>query len=131
MSSPIRKTHLNRNPHPNQVERALVINPSLMRCCSIRPIFLGSCVLACKLTRDNVLRLPYLHCLLMDVFNLLEVGLLVKLEHQLLEVRQRTPPMAQSNPPCRPAPNSNRFPKWTAVQTIVSATAPILSPSPA
>ena len=57
-----------------------------MRCCSVRPIFLGSCVVACKLTRDSDLRLPDLHCQLMDVFNLLEVGLLVKLEHQLLEV---------------------------------------------
>ena len=58
-----------------------------MRCCSVRPIFLASCVVACKLTRDKDLRLPYLHRLLMDVFNLLEVSLLVKLEHQLLEVR--------------------------------------------
>ena len=53
----------------------------------MRPIFLASCVVACKLTRDNGLNLSYLHCQLTDVFNLLEVGLLVKLEHQLLEVR--------------------------------------------
>lgn len=99
-------THLNRHPHPNQVERALVINPSLMRCCSIRPIFLGSCVVACKLTRDSDLRLPYLHSLLKDVFNLLEVGLLVKLEHQLLEVRHAF------QPSCRPAPNFGRFLNW-------------------
>jgi len=64
-------------------------------------MFLGSCVIACKLTRDSDLRLPYLHGLLMDIFNLLEVGLLVQLEHQLLEVRHAS----HSKPP---APNSNR-----------------------
>ena len=53
----------------------------------MRPIFLASCVLACKLTRDNDLRLSDLQCRLVDVFDLLELGLLVKLEHQLLEVR--------------------------------------------
>ena len=53
----------------------------------MRPIFLASCVVACKLTRDNNLRLSDLHCRLVDVFDLLELGLLVKLEHQLLEVR--------------------------------------------
>ena len=53
----------------------------------MRPIFLASCVLACKLTRDNDLRLSDLQCRLVDVFDLLERGLLVKLEHQLLEVR--------------------------------------------
>jgi hypothetical protein len=42
-----------------------------------------------------------LHGLLMDIFNLLEVGLLVQLEHQLLEVRHAS----HSKPP---APNSNR-----------------------
>ena len=53
----------------------------------MRPIFLASCVVACKLTRDNDLRLSDLLCRLVDVFDLLELGLLVKLEHQLLEVR--------------------------------------------
>ena len=53
----------------------------------MRPIFLASCVVACKLTRDNDLRLSDLQCRLVDVFDLLERGLLVKLEHQLLEVR--------------------------------------------
>ena len=53
----------------------------------MRPIFLASCVIACKLTRDDEVRLSYLQCRLVDVFDLLELGLLVKLEHQLLEVR--------------------------------------------
>ena len=57
----------------------------------MRPIFLASCVLACKLTRDNDLRLSDLQCRLVDVFDLLERGLLVKLEHQLLEVRPARP----------------------------------------
>lgn len=125
-------TQLNRNPHPNQVERALVINPSLMRCCSIRPMFLGSCVVACKMTRDNDLRLPYLHCLLMDVFNLLEVGLLVKLEHQLLEVRHASHGTATPHVDLPPTPcqhNSNRFLNWTAVQTIRNCTHPQPLPS--
>lgn len=53
----------------------------------MRPIFLTSCVIACKLTRDNELRLSDVRCQLVDIFDRLELGLLVKLEHQLLVVR--------------------------------------------
>ena len=59
----------------------------MLRCSSIRPIFWGSCIVTCKLTRDSSVQLPDLHCRLTDVFNLLEVRHLVLLEHQLLEVR--------------------------------------------
>ena len=54
----------------------------MLRCSSIRPIFLGSCIVTCKLTRDSSVQLPDLHCRLTDVFNLLEVRHLVLLEHQ-------------------------------------------------
>ena len=57
----------------------------------MRPIFLASCVLACKLTRDNDLRLSDLQCRLVDVFDLLERGLLVKLEHHSCSKYARPP----------------------------------------
>ena len=86
----------------------------------MRPIFLASCVVACKLTRDNGLNLSYLHCQLTDVFNLLEVGLLVKLEHQLLEVRHACRPATKASVGPSPPHSPNRFLNWSAVKTIVS-----------
>ena len=63
-----------------------LFNPSLLRCYSVRPIFLGCCVLAFKVSREGP---PSLSCLLsrvQDVFNLLDVRLLSRIEHQILEV---------------------------------------------
>ena len=71
----------------------------------MRPIFLASCVVACKVTHDGDLRLRSLQSKLMDVFNLLELGLLVKLEHQLLEVLH-----ASQQPPVWPVPRSLTWP---------------------
>lgn len=68
------------------VDWALGICPGILRCYSIRPMFLGSCIVTCKVTRDSNVQLSDLHCRLTDVFNLLEVRHLVLLEHQLLEV---------------------------------------------
>jgi len=75
------------------VEQALAFHPSLLRCYSVRPIFLGCCVLAFKMTREHETSLSYLHSLVSDVFNLLEVGLLIRIEHQLLEVLDWRMPM--------------------------------------
>jgi hypothetical protein len=76
-------------------------NPSLIRCYSVRPIFLGSCVLAVKVSREADLRLSHFHCRVQDVFNLLDVRLLSRIEHQLLEVLSSQPaPMAPQ--PARP-----------------------------
>ena len=63
------------------------LNPSLLRCYSVRPIFLGCCVLTVKVSREGAA--PSLSNLLsrvQDVFNLLDVRLLSRIEHQLLEV---------------------------------------------
>ena len=60
-----------------------------MRCYSVRPMFLGCCVLSCKMTREHDVPLTLMHGLLKDVFDLLDVVLLAKIEHQLLEVRTR------------------------------------------
>jgi len=75
-----------QSPRDNQVEQARVLNPSLIRCHSVRSIFLGCCVLAVKMTREHTPSLALLHSLLEDVFNLLKVELLIRIEHQLLEV---------------------------------------------
>lgn len=100
--SPFPKHQSQRN---NQVEQALFLNPSLIRCYSVRPIFLGCCVLAFKMTREQETSLTYLHSLLENVFNLLEVGLLVKIEHQILEVLNSQPaPNPQPRPRAYVAP---------------------------
>ena len=66
-------------------------NPSLIRCYSVRPIFLGCCVLAVKVSRDAAPRLASLHSCVQDVFNLLDVTLLSRIEHQILEVLSSQP----------------------------------------
>lgn len=68
------------------LERALLTEPTIMRCYSIRPMFLGATVLACKLTRDNRISLEGLRVRLDDVFNTLELSLLKNIELQMLEV---------------------------------------------
>ena len=64
----------------------LWLYPNLLRCYSVRPIFLGCCVLAVKVSREAEPQLSYLHSRVQDVFNLLDVTLLSRIEHQLLEV---------------------------------------------
>jgi len=89
-------------PHNNQTEQVLWSNPSLIRCYSVRPIFLGCCVLAVKVSLEADPRLmSSLHSRVQDVFNLLDVTLLSRIEHQLLEVLSSQPaPIAPQ--PARP-----------------------------
>ena len=68
------------------LERALLTEPTIMRCYSIRPMFLGATVLACKLTRDNRISLEELRVRLDDVFKTLELSLLKNIELQMLLV---------------------------------------------
>ena len=78
-------------PRNDQVERMLSLYPNLLRCYSVRPIFLGCCVLAFKVSREAEPRLSYLHSRVQDVFFLLDVRLLSRIEHQLLEVLSSQP----------------------------------------
>ena len=64
---------------------------SLLRCYSVRPIFLGCCVLAVKVSRDGDHSLRDLHVRAQDVFNLLDATLLSRIEHQILEVLSSQP----------------------------------------
>merc|ERR1712159_523140 len=73
------------------VERMVLLNPSLLRCYSVRPIFLGCCVLAVKVSREGAP--TNLLGRVQDVFNLLDVTLLSRIEHQLLEVLDWRMPM--------------------------------------
>ena len=83
-------------------------NASLLRCYSVRPIFLGCCVLAVKVSREGAA--PSLSNLLsrvQDVFNLLDVTLLSRIEHQLLEVLSSQPaPIAPQPRPRISSPHS-------------------------
>ena len=78
-------------PRNNQVDRMFWLNPGLLRCYSVRPIFLGCCVLAVKVIREGDSSISCLHCRVQDVFNLLDVTLLSRIEHQLLEVLSSQP----------------------------------------
>ena len=69
----------------------LWLNPSLLRRYSVRPIFLGCCVLAFKVPREEVPSLSYLLSRVQDVFNLLDVRMLSRIEQQLLEVLSSQP----------------------------------------
>ena len=84
------------------------LNPSLLRCYSVRPIFLGCCVLVLKVSREGAA--PSLSNLLsrvQDVFNLLDVTLLSRIEHQLLEVLSSQPaPIAPQPRPRISLPHS-------------------------
>ena len=95
-------------PRNNQVDRMFWLNPSLLRCYSVRPIFLGCCVLAVKVSREGAA--PSLSNLLsrvQDVFNLLDVTLLSGIEHQLLEVLSSQPaPIAPQPRPRISLPHS-------------------------
>ena len=73
-------------PRNNQADRMFWLNPNLLRCYSVRPIFLGCCVLTVKVRREGELSLSYLLSRVQDVFNLLDVTLLSRIEQQLLEV---------------------------------------------
>ena len=74
------------------LERALLTEPTIMRCYSIRPMFLGATVLACKLTRDNRITVEELRVRLDDVLKRLELSLLKNIELQMLFVlRWRVP----------------------------------------
>ena len=77
------------------------LNPGLLRCYSVRPIFLGCCVLAVKVSREGDSSLSCLHCRVQDVFNLLDVTLLSRIEHQLLEVLSSQPAPIAPQPRAR------------------------------
>ena len=100
-AQPVCPSPKHQPPRNNQADQTLRRNPSLIRCYSVRPIFLGSCVLAVKVSRDADPRLSSLHSCVQDVFNLLDVRLLSRIEHQLLEVLSSQPaPIAPQ--PARP-----------------------------
>ena len=65
------------------------------------------------MTREHETSLSYLHSLVSDVFNLLEVGLLIRIEHQLFEVQSSQPVL---NPQPRPRAFASAFPD--AVQVL-------------
>ena len=78
-------------PRNNQVEQILSRNASLLRCYSVRPIFLGCCVLAVKVSREGDTSLCCQLSRVQDVFNLLDATLLSRIEHQLLKVLSSQP----------------------------------------
>ena len=93
----------------NQVERALLLHPTLLHGYSVRPIFLGCCALAVKMTCELHTSLSHLHSRVKDVFNLLELELLARIEHQLLEVLGSQPdPVASQRLALAPLPPSLR-----------------------
>jgi len=102
-AQPVCPSPKHQPPRNNQADQMLRRYPSLIRCYSVRPIFLGSCVLAVKVSRDadHPRYLSSLHSCVQDVFNLLDVTLLSRIEHQLLEVLSSQPaPIAPQ--PARP-----------------------------
>ena len=78
-------------PRNNQADRMFWLNPNLLRCYSVRPIFLGCCVLTVKVSREGAAPSSNLLSRVQDVFNLLDVKLLSGIEHQLLEVLSSQP----------------------------------------
>ena len=82
-------------------------NASLLRCYSVRPIFLGCCVLAVKVSREGTPSLSYLLSRVQDVFNRLDVTRLSRIEHQLLKVLSSQPaPIAPQPRPRISLPHS-------------------------
>ena len=85
----------------------LWLYPNLLRCYSVRPIFLGCCVLAVKVGREEA-PLSNLLGRVQDVFNLLDVRMLSRIEQQLLEVLSSQPapsaPRAHLASLCPPPP---------------------------
>ena len=87
-------------PRNDQVERMLSLYPNLLRRYSVRLIFLGCCVLALKVSREGDTSLSCLLSRVQDVFFLLDVRLLSRIEHQLLEVLSSQPaPIAPQRRP--------------------------------
>ena len=78
-------------PRNNQADQMFWLNPSLLRCYSVRPILLGCCVLAVKVSREGDTSICCLLSRVQDVFNLLDATLLSRIEHQLLEVLSSQP----------------------------------------
>ena len=76
----------------------VLLNPSLLRCYSVRPIFLGCCVLSVKVSREGDTSLCCLLSRVQDVFNLLDATLLSRIEHQLLEVLSSQPALIAPQP---------------------------------
>ena len=65
----------------------------MIRSYSVRVVFLAACALTCKVSRDRDLKTNQIHERLGGVFNTLSNGLLVRIEHQLLEVLRWRIPM--------------------------------------
>ena len=68
-------------------------HPQMIRSYSVRLMFLATCALTCKVSRDRDLKTNQIHERLGGVFNTLSNGLLVRIEHQLLEVLSWRIPM--------------------------------------
>ena len=106
-SQPTRPSPKHQPPRNDQVEQILLRNASLLRCSSVRPIFLGCCVLAVKVSREGDLSLSYLLSRVRDVFTLLDDTLLARIEHQLLKVLSSQPaPIAPEPRPRISLPHS-------------------------
>ena len=85
----------------------VLLNPSLLRCYSVRPIFLGCCVLSVKVSREGDTSLCCLLSRVQDVFTLLDDTLLTRIEHQLLKVLSSQPaPLAPQPRPRISLPHS-------------------------
>ena len=82
------------------VERALRVNPSLMRIYSVRPMFLGGCVLATKLTRDYDFRMRNIYERIDDVLNTMDIRLLVRAP--LRRSPRTSPPLPSARSCIRP-----------------------------
>ena len=106
-SQPTRPSPKHQPPRNDQVEQIMLRNASLLRCSSVRPIFLGCCVLAVKVSREGDLSLSYLLSRVRDVFTLLDDTLLARIEHQLLKVLSSQPaPIAPEPRPRISLPHS-------------------------
>jgi len=77
------------------VERALVTHRTLMRTYSVRSMLLGACVIACKVSRDHEVKLHDCFGRVRDVLNRLQLKLLARIEHQMLECLHWRLPMGR------------------------------------
>jgi len=68
------------------VERVLNRHRTLMRTYSVRPMLLGACVIACKVTRDHAFKVCQCFNKVSDVLDELKLEALVRIEHQMLEL---------------------------------------------
>ena len=68
------------------VERVLNRHTTVMRTYSVRPMLLGACVIACKVTRDHAIKVCQCFNQVSCVLDELQLEALVRIEHQMLEL---------------------------------------------